>query len=34
MLGRDDGFIQVYNGQAAVDGKSQIIVVHRLSPAR
>ena len=30
MLGRD-GFIQAYNGQAAVDGKSQIIVAHRLT---
>ena len=30
MLGRD-GFIQGYNGQAAVDGKSQIIVAHRLT---
>ena len=30
MLGRD-GFIQAYNGQAAVDGKHQIIVAHRLT---
>ncbi len=30
MVGRD-GFIQAYNGQAAVDGKSQIIVAHRLT---
>ncbi len=30
MLGRD-GFIQGYNGQAAVDGKHQIIVAHRLT---
>lgn len=30
MLGRD-GFIQAYNGQAAVDGKNQIIVAHRLT---
>ncbi len=29
-LGRD-GFIQGYNGQAAVDGKNQIIVAHRLT---
>ena len=30
MLGRD-GFIQAYNGQAAVDGKHQVIVAHRLT---
>ena len=30
MLGRD-GFIQGYNGQAAVDGKRQVIVAHRLT---
>jgi hypothetical protein len=30
MVGRD-GFIQAYNGQAAVDGKHQIIVAHRLT---
>ena len=30
MLGRD-GFIQAYNGQAAVDADNQIIVAHRLS---
>ena len=30
MLGRD-GFIQAYDGQAAVEGKSQIIVPHRLT---
>ena len=30
MLGRD-GFIQGYNGQAAVDSKHQIIVAHRLT---
>ena len=30
MLGRD-GFIQAYNGQAAVDGGHQIIVAHRLT---
>lgn len=30
MLGRD-GFIQAYNGQAAVDGKHQIILAHRLT---
>ena len=30
MLGRD-GFIQAYNGQAAVDGRHQIIVAHRLT---
>jgi transposase len=30
MLGRD-GFIQAYNGQAAVDGKNQIVVAHRLT---
>lgn len=30
MLGRD-GFIQAYNGQAAVDAKHQIIVAHRLT---
>ena len=31
MLGRD-GFIQGYNGQAAVDSRHQIIVAHRLTP--
>jgi transposase len=30
MLGRD-GFIQAYNGQAAVDAENQIIVAHRLT---
>ena len=30
MLGRD-GFIQAYNGQAAVDGKRQVIVARRLT---
>jgi hypothetical protein len=30
MLGRD-GFIQAYNGQAAVDGENQVIVAHRLT---
>ena len=30
MLGRD-GFIQGYNGQAAVDGKQPIIVAHRVT---
>ena len=30
MLGRD-GFIEAYNGQAAVDGKHQVIVAHRLT---
>ena len=30
MLGRD-GFIQAYNAQAAVDGKAQVILAHRLT---
>ena len=30
MLGRD-GFVQAYNAQAAVDGKRQVIVAHRLT---
>ncbi|WP_424140709.1 transposase [Roseomonas chloroacetimidivorans] len=30
MLGRD-GFIQAYNAQAAVDGKGQVILAHRLT---
>lgn len=30
MLGRD-GFVQAYNGQAAVDAENQVIVAHRLT---
>ena len=30
MLGHD-GFIQAYNAQAAVDGKAQVILAHRLT---
>ena len=30
MLGRD-GFVQAYNGQAAVDADNQVIVAHRLT---
>ena len=32
ILKTKDGYIQGYNGQAAVDGKAQIIVAHGLTP--